>query len=171
MFQSGRFSLGDYPELSGYGFTGKERDQESGLDFFGARYYGSALGRFTSPDWSATPQPVPYASLNDPQTLNLYAYVRNNPVTNRDLEGHVCIFGFGNTCPPPPPPPDKSALPKPPKAPAMVEMNGHKVSDARVTKALSDISVYLGSDTVNVTSGDRNFVPKGGAKNSAHLKG
>jgi RHS repeat-associated protein len=31
-------------------FTGKERDSESGLDYFGARYYGSALGRFTSPD-------------------------------------------------------------------------------------------------------------------------
>jgi len=31
-------------------FTGKERDQETGLDYFGARYYGSALGRFTSPD-------------------------------------------------------------------------------------------------------------------------
>ena len=31
-------------------FTGKERDQETGLDYFGARYYGSALGRFTSPE-------------------------------------------------------------------------------------------------------------------------
>lgn len=31
-------------------FTGRERDLESGLDGFGARYYGSALGRFTSPD-------------------------------------------------------------------------------------------------------------------------
>jgi RHS repeat-associated protein len=31
-------------------FTDKERDSESGLDFFGARYYGSALGRFTSAD-------------------------------------------------------------------------------------------------------------------------
>ena len=33
-----------------YKFTGKERDAESGLDYFGARYFGSALGRFTSPD-------------------------------------------------------------------------------------------------------------------------
>lgn len=71
-----------------YRFTGKERDQESGLDYFGARYYGSALGRFTSPDWATTPQPVPYASLTDPQTLNLYSYVRNNPLRSVDADGH-----------------------------------------------------------------------------------
>ena len=34
-------------------FTGKERDAESGLDFFGARYVSGAQGRFTSPDPSA----------------------------------------------------------------------------------------------------------------------
>jgi RHS repeat-associated protein len=34
-------------------FTGKERDTESGLDMFGARYYGSSLGRFMTPDWAA----------------------------------------------------------------------------------------------------------------------
>ncbi len=69
-------------------FTGKERDAESGLDYFGARYYGSALGRFTSPDWSAKPMPVPYAALGDPQSLNLYAYVRNNPLSRADADGH-----------------------------------------------------------------------------------
>jgi RHS repeat-associated protein len=53
-------------------FTGKERDSESGNDNFGARYYSSSLGRFMSPDWSATPEPVPYAKLEDPQSLNLY---------------------------------------------------------------------------------------------------
>ena len=56
-------------------FTGKERDSESGLDYFGARYYSSALGRFTSPDWSAKPQAIPYADFRNPQTLNQYAYV------------------------------------------------------------------------------------------------
>ena len=69
-------------------FTGKERDSESGLDYFGARYYGSALGRFTSPDWSAKTEPVPYAKLDNPQTLNLYAYVGNNPLGRPDLDGH-----------------------------------------------------------------------------------
>jgi RHS repeat-associated protein len=77
--------LADYnPEA----FTGKERDSESGLDYFGARYYGSALGRFTSPDWAANPQGVPYANLEDPQTLNLYGYVRNNPLSKPDPDGH-----------------------------------------------------------------------------------
>jgi len=62
-------------------FTGKERDTESGNDYFGARYYSSAMGRFMSPDWSAKVEPVPYSKLDDPQTLNLYAYVTNNWTT------------------------------------------------------------------------------------------
>jgi RHS repeat-associated protein len=69
-------------------FTGKERDVETGLDYFGARYYGSAMGRFVTPDWSAKAEPVPYAKLGDPQSLNLYAYVSNNPVSNVDPDGH-----------------------------------------------------------------------------------
>jgi len=69
-------------------FTGKERDPESGDDYFGARYYSSAAGRFLSPDWSAKEEPVPYAKLDDPQTLNLYEYVRNNPMTGVDADGH-----------------------------------------------------------------------------------
>jgi len=82
---------------AGPGFTGKERDSESGLDYFGARYYSGAQGRFTSPDWSATPQPVPYADLTDPQTLNLYTYVRNNPLSRTDPDGHCCFFENLNT--------------------------------------------------------------------------
>lgn len=41
-----------------------------------------------SPDWSASPEPVPYAKLADPQSLNLYAYVGNNPVNRLDVDGH-----------------------------------------------------------------------------------
>ena len=79
-------------------FTGKERDAETGLDYFGARYFSSAQGRWTSPDWSAVPQPVPYADLTDPQTLNLYSYVRNNPLSRADADGHCdgvasCLWG------------------------------------------------------------------------------
>ena len=70
------------------GSTGKERDTESGNDYFGARYYSSAMGRFMSPDWSAKIEPVPYAKLGDPQSLNLYAYVRNNPLSLTDPNGH-----------------------------------------------------------------------------------
>ena len=69
-------------------FTGKERDAESGDDYFEARYYNSAAGRFLSPDWSAKEEPVPYAKLDDPQTLNLYDYVRNNPMIRLDADGH-----------------------------------------------------------------------------------
>jgi len=72
--------------------TGKERDTESGNDYFGARYYASTMGRFMSPDWSAKIQPVPYAKLGDPQTLNLYAYVGNNPLGRADLDGHEWKF-------------------------------------------------------------------------------
>lgn len=68
--------------------TGKERDTESGNDYFGARYYSSAMGRFMSPDWSAQAEPVPYANLDNPQSLNLYAYVGNNPLGRVDANGH-----------------------------------------------------------------------------------
>jgi len=71
-----------------YKFTGKERDSESGLDEFGARYYSSSLGRFMIPDWAAKPTTVPYANFGNPQSLNLFSYVNNNPTTIRDLDGH-----------------------------------------------------------------------------------
>jgi RHS repeat-associated protein len=74
--------------LEGALFTGKERDAESGNDYFGARYYASSMGRFLSPDWSAKAEPLPYAKLDNPQTLNLYNYMRNNPLTEVDADGH-----------------------------------------------------------------------------------
>jgi len=61
-------------------FTGKERDAETGLDYFGARYNASNMGRFMTPD------PLG-GSLVDPQTLNKYAYTRNNPVNLTDPTG------------------------------------------------------------------------------------
>jgi RHS repeat-associated protein len=67
-------------------FSGKERDSETGLDYFGARYYGSSLGRFTSPDLPRVDQDP-----SDPQSWNLYSYVRNNPLANIDPNGMDCI--------------------------------------------------------------------------------
>jgi RHS repeat-associated protein len=72
-------------------FTGKERDTESGLDYFGARYYASNMGRFMSPDWAAKATPVPYAKLSNPQSLNLYSYVGNNPLRAVDPDGHADV--------------------------------------------------------------------------------
>jgi RHS repeat-associated protein len=77
-------------------FTGKERDSESGNDCFGARYYTNAMGRFLSPDWSVQVEPVPYANLANPQTLNLYAYTANNPLSVLDLSGHGTRPGSGS---------------------------------------------------------------------------
>jgi RHS repeat-associated protein len=71
-----------------YKFEGKERDTETNTDDFGARYYSSRFGRWLSADWSAVPEPVPYANLTNPQTLNLYAMVSDNPETFADLDGH-----------------------------------------------------------------------------------
>jgi RHS repeat-associated protein len=84
--------------------TGKERDSETQLDYFGARYYSNGLGRFITPDWSASPVPVPYANLTDPQSLNQYSYVRNLPTTTVDPDGHgawnwlKCQFGSEAAC-------------------------------------------------------------------------
>ncbi|MHB1022638.1 MAG: RHS repeat-associated core domain-containing protein [Acidobacteriaceae bacterium] len=76
-------------------FTGKERDAESGNDYFGARYYASSMGRFLSPDWSDPAQPIPYAHFDDPQSLNLYGYVENNPLSQVDDDGHSSIIFDG----------------------------------------------------------------------------
>jgi RHS repeat-associated protein len=66
-----------------YKFTGKERDAESGLDNFGARYNSSQYGRFMSPD----PMMIMTQKLNDPQQWNTYSYVRNNPLRMVDTSG------------------------------------------------------------------------------------
>jgi RHS repeat-associated protein len=70
-----------------YKFTGKERDETS-LDNFGARYYTSQYVRFMTPDWAANATAVPYADLGNPQSLNLYGYVKNNPLSYADPDGH-----------------------------------------------------------------------------------
>jgi RHS repeat-associated protein len=78
-----------------YKFESKERDTETGNDDFDARYYSSRMGRWLSADWSAVPMPVPYANLSNPQTLNLYAMVSDNPETFADLDGHYkCECGI-----------------------------------------------------------------------------
>jgi RHS repeat-associated protein len=69
--------------FSAYIYTGKERDTESGLDYFGARYYGSSMGKWSSPD----PSGLLLADPLNPQSFNLYSYVGNNPVRFFDPDG------------------------------------------------------------------------------------
>ena len=69
-------------------FTGKERDTESGNDYFDARYYGSSMGRFMSPDPSGLLAQHP----ENPQSWNLYVYALNNPLINLDPTGLDCVY-------------------------------------------------------------------------------
>jgi len=62
-------------------FTGKTLDDESGLLFYGARYYNPKLGRFITPDTIVQ-------SPGNPQTLNRYTYCNNNPINLIDPTGH-----------------------------------------------------------------------------------
>ena len=89
---------GCYPSAptSGIQFTGKERDAETGLDFFSVRYMSSAQGRFTSPDplvWQSwqngdeDEQARFQAFISNPQNFNLYTYGLNNPLKYNDPTG------------------------------------------------------------------------------------
>jgi RHS repeat-associated protein len=68
-------------------FTEKERDTETGLDYFGARYFASTQGRFTSPG-----EPFADQSEGDPQTWNLYSYTANNPLARVDPDGRRWFY-------------------------------------------------------------------------------
>jgi RHS repeat-associated protein len=74
--------VGNVPDATEHEFTGKERDTESGLDYFGARYNSSSMGRFMSPDPSNL-------SVDQwlPQTWNRYSYALNNPLNMVDRNG------------------------------------------------------------------------------------
>jgi len=63
-------------------FTGQELDSETGLYYYGARYYDPVLARFITPDSIVPDQ-------GDPQSLNRYSYGRNNPIYYTDPEGHL----------------------------------------------------------------------------------
>src|SRR5262249_53536033 len=67
-------------------FTGQMRDAETGMDYFSTRYYGSPLGRFMSPDYVFND-----SRPGSPQSWNLYAYARNNPLRFIDPTGEALI--------------------------------------------------------------------------------
>jgi RHS repeat-associated protein len=73
-------------------FTGQRLDTGTGLHYYNARYYGSALGRFISPD-SVIPNP------KDPRNWNRYVYVLGNPLKYTDPTGHECSYwGENDSC-------------------------------------------------------------------------
>ncbi|RMG01679.1 MAG: RHS repeat-associated core domain-containing protein, partial [Acidobacteria bacterium] len=95
-------------------FTGYERDNESNLDFAQARYFGSSLGRFTSPDpyniifekedaekeKEGKGEKLFNGYISQPQNWNRYAYVWNNPLRNTDPDGekvYVVLYTTGNS--------------------------------------------------------------------------
>lgn len=79
---TGNGFIGQEPGIR-FEFTGQERDQETGFDYFAARHYGSSIGRFMVPD----PAGNVVADFSNPQTWNMYSYARNNPLTYVDPSG------------------------------------------------------------------------------------
>jgi RHS repeat-associated protein len=69
-------------------FTGQRLDSSTGLYYYNARYYDPTIGRFVSPDSVGQ-------KLNDPQSLNRYSYVENNPLKYNDPTGHFLNFLVG----------------------------------------------------------------------------
>jgi RHS repeat-associated protein len=147
------------PDGTGSRCSGKERDAESGLDYFGARYYSGAQGRFTSPDefkggvvdpftggQVEPPGPLPYADVNNPQSLNKYVYVLNNPLRYTDPDGHDIVYRKG-VAPP---------------------------TDSEELRVLQSIDEQNGPKDVIVLSGYRDperNAAAGGARDSWHVKG
>jgi RHS repeat-associated protein len=127
------------PDATEHHFTGKERDAESGNDFFTARYYASSFGRFASPDDGSDQNP------SDPQSWNLYSYVRNNALSNTDLDGHGCqktIFSH-------------------------LDANGNRVVDDTVWD-LSDCFFGFVDTTINVTKSTANAFSQAISQTTQH---
>jgi RHS repeat-associated protein len=122
-----------------YKFTGKERDAESSLDYFGARHYASTMGRWMVPD-----KPFDDQAPSDPQSWNLYSYVRNNPLRFTDPNGGACVQGSdgsyhddnngGESC-------------------AQVDVNNATTGPSvTVSATTDDVSYQLANNIANLTS-------------------
>jgi RHS repeat-associated protein len=140
-----------------YKFEGKERDTETGNDDFGARYYSNRFGRWLSSDWSAIPEPVPYAILTNPQTLNIYTMVGDDHESFADLDGHCNIFSCLQTA--------ATNFEKSMKTAASAAANGYeKAGNAVVTvakDAVNNLGTGIGEIVGGVASGNRQELDEG----------
>ncbi|HET8844406.1 MAG TPA: RHS repeat-associated core domain-containing protein, partial [Ktedonobacteraceae bacterium] len=134
--------------LKRYRFSGKERDDETGLYYFGARYYAPWLGRWTSSD------PAGFVD-----GMNLYWYCRNNPVMLRDSSGMVAEVYIPDSpdtkaksdasnvphTPPPPPSSSPSSSPsspqngKPVEQPPEAKPGSSGASDTSSTQSVNPV--------------------------------
>lgn len=83
-------------EAADYVYTGKEYDEETGLIYFGGRYYSPQLGRWLTPD-PLFLENEPKKLVESPLEFNLYSYVRNNPVTFVDEKGFKLTLARGTS--------------------------------------------------------------------------
>jgi hypothetical protein len=102
-----------------------------------------------SPDWSAKVEPVPYSKLDDPQTLNLYAYARNNPLSNVDPDGHETEAEKQAKI---------AAAAKAQNGSTSYNINGTNVSNMQIFKPGSDKCNEFVADTVKSADGTRPVV-------------
>jgi RHS repeat-associated protein len=141
-------------------FTAQERDAETNLDFFQARYLSSGLGRFMSPDPGNAG-----ADATNPQSWNGYAYVLNNPLTMTDpsgmdpgdgdgcddgddwCDGYPWPAGTGGPPSPPPPPPTQTESGGGNTLPPGSFPNGETLGMPRGIGVPSTLQVLLGIDS------------------------
>jgi RHS repeat-associated protein len=146
-------------------FTGQERDAETGLDYFGARYYHASSGRFTTPDIPGVDQ-----DLTDPQSWNRYGYVRNNPLRFTDPTG----LQRQGPQQPPPSPPDFTSKVKGCEQRPWDEVCRARLAEQEQLEAFQAASQRFGLEhqfEFDPTAGDSqiNFIARGVAKRAGYL--